>query len=234
MSDILLTPRALTARIFGTPTPQGSKKAFYNSKAKRAVVVDDNSDKLKSWREQVHLGVRHAIETTPVWRELTKDTPIEADLVFLMPRPKSHYRTGKNAHLLRADAPVLHTQTPDGDKLVRSVFDALTTAGAVFDDSQIAKHSYLKRWCPPRVEPGVLIYLSTLASGLEGLGVSYADPDHKQVLVYDADGRQVDWIRANPTLQIESVADGVYEVNTGRHTYTVRTPEGGRVEVIGQ
>ncbi len=65
---------------------------------------------------------------------------------FVMPRPKDHYGTGKNAGVLKPRvADVSHTSKPDLDNMVKLVKDALT---GVFwrDDSQIdaldARKSY--------------------------------------------------------------------------------------------
>lgn len=63
---------------------------------------------------------------------------VEVDAKFFFRRPDIHYRTGKNAHLLKSKAPEHHTTTPDIDKLQRLIGDALT--GVVYeDDKQIWK-----------------------------------------------------------------------------------------------
>lgn len=55
---------------------------------------------------------------------------------FCMPRPKSHYRTGKFAGILKDSAPIRHTKKPDIDNLLKLVMDSLNK---VFwkDDSQV-------------------------------------------------------------------------------------------------
>lgn len=53
------------------------------------------------------------------------DEPLKVVLVFKFERPKSHYRTGKNASLLKDDAPDWHTKTPDADNLAKFVCDSL-------------------------------------------------------------------------------------------------------------
>ena len=61
--------------------------------------------------------------------------PVGVAVHFLFPRPKSHYRTGKNAHLLRAGAPDRPTtrSVGDTDKLCRAILDSLavTSGGAL-------------------------------------------------------------------------------------------------------
>ena len=51
---------------------------------------------------------------------------ISVSMAFSMPRPKSHYRTGRYSHLLKEDAPTLHISKPDIDNLVKFYLDAMT------------------------------------------------------------------------------------------------------------
>lgn len=53
------------------------------------------------------------------------DCPIRLDCTFYFPRPKSHYRTGANAHLLKDNAPEWKISKPDRDNLDKFVLDAL-------------------------------------------------------------------------------------------------------------
>ena len=57
---------------------------------------------------------------------------------FCMPRPKSHYRTGKFAGMLKPSVPIRHTKKPDIDNCAKFVMDSLN---GVFwkDDSQICQ-----------------------------------------------------------------------------------------------
>ena len=69
--------------------------------------------------------------------------PLAVDAVFRMPRPKSHCRTGRYAHLLKDGAPAQHTSTPDIDNLAKLVLDAMN--GHFFvDDAQIVRLSCRK------------------------------------------------------------------------------------------
>lgn len=71
------------------------------------------------------------------------DCPIHVDLLFYFSRPKSHFRSGKNAHLLKESAPKWHTSKPDVDNLFKFVTDAMTK---VYwrDDSLICSSSVMK------------------------------------------------------------------------------------------
>ena len=60
-----------------------------------------------------------------------------------MPRPKSHYRTGKRSHVLKAKAPTFHSVRPDIDNLVKFYMD-LFNKGFYIDDSQICGLATIK------------------------------------------------------------------------------------------
>jgi Holliday junction resolvase RusA-like endonuclease len=70
---------------------------------------------------------------------------VRVHLEVLRIRPKSHYGTGKNAHVLKASAPPLPTSAPDLDKLQRSLGDALN--GVMWrDDALISTWVVTRRW----------------------------------------------------------------------------------------
>ena len=154
------TPNAtplLRIVVVGTPRPQGSKKAFYNAKLGRALVVDDNDVKLRTWRQDVVSATVAAIRTAR-FSKAAPQTPVALALTFMLPRPKGHWRTGRNAHLLRDDSPAWPASKPDADKLLRSTFDALRDAGVYVDDAQVVRVSVAKVWASER--PGALIEVS--------------------------------------------------------------------------
>jgi Holliday junction resolvase RusA-like endonuclease len=114
----------------GIPKPAGSKTSFPHSKTGRMVTLDSSGAAGKNWRQTVQVFAKETWEGPPL------ECPIITEMRFVMPRPKSHYRTGKYAGELRADAPTWHTKKPDKTKLERSVEDALT--GIIWkDDCQI-------------------------------------------------------------------------------------------------
>jgi len=78
--------------------------------------------------------------------------PVRVSFLFRFKRPKSHYRTGRNAHILKDDAPQFHTQTPDLDKLIRSTQAALSSV-VWRDDSQVCKYGRVeKQWAEDGIE----------------------------------------------------------------------------------
>ena len=70
---------------------------------------------------------------------------ISLKLTFYMPRPKSHYRTGKRSHVLKAKAPVFHSVRPDIDNLIKMIADIIQGKDRmIIDDSQICALSSIK------------------------------------------------------------------------------------------
>lgn len=79
-------------------------------------------------------------------------TPLQVDLRFYFTRPKSHYKTGKNAHLLKDNPPEYHTARPDVDNLSKFVMDALNKIYWK-DDSYIVNLNVQKMYSEnPRTE----------------------------------------------------------------------------------
>ena len=64
--------------------------------------------------------------------------PIKCNLNFYCKRPKSHYKTGKNSHLLKDTAPKYNTNNKDLDNMVKFILDALNDKLYV-DDCQIVE-----------------------------------------------------------------------------------------------
>ena len=119
----------IALRVYGTPAPQGSKRHVGNG------VMVESSAKVKPWRQDVKYAALEARGGYAVATIITG--PVHVDLVFMLPRPRSHFRTGKNAHLLRDNAPTAPHRKPDLDKLIRSTLDALGEAGVWNDDAQV-------------------------------------------------------------------------------------------------
>lgn len=154
--------------VFGHPRPQGSKKAWVNQKTGRAQMRESSGEHLTTWREDV----KHAALDYIASREGTGDPfailggPVRVVITFRFARPKSHFRTGRNAHLLRDQAPAFPITRANGDieKLVRSTHDALTAAGIWVDDSQVAGCNVWKVFADQKVGlPGAHIWISSLA-----------------------------------------------------------------------
>ena len=111
----------ISFQVYGLPAAQGSKNPWGGEANKQ----------LKPWRNDVAVAALASLNGEPLIAG-----PVSLRAVFIFPRPKSHYRTGKRAGDVKENAPGWKTSAPDLDKLVRAVGDALT--GVLFrDDAQI-------------------------------------------------------------------------------------------------
>jgi Holliday junction resolvase RusA-like endonuclease len=127
------------SRVYGIPGPQGSKKGFYNKATGRVQMVE-SSAKVKPWRDDVRKAALDLLDGVD-----TLNCPVIAEMIFTAVRPKGHYRTGRNAHLLRDNAPIRPATKPDVSKLARSTEDALTSAGVYRDDALIVEYTRLAK-----------------------------------------------------------------------------------------
>jgi crossover junction endodeoxyribonuclease RusA len=118
----------LVVVVHGVPAPQGSKTRLAHGG------MVESSAKVAPWRAVV---TQAAAAAMPVDWAPRRDTPMSLYATFTMARPASHYRSGRNAELLRDNAPQYPATRPDLDKLIRSTFDALTDAGALVEDSRV-------------------------------------------------------------------------------------------------
>lgn len=143
-----MTVTLIAAFVPGVPRPQGSKRPFRNQHSGKIAMVE-SSKHVKTWRDDIRGAL---LDRLPAAAPFT--CPVSVRLVFTMPRPKGHYRTGRNAHLLRDTAPPLPIGKPDVDKLIRAVLDAVGSAGVYVDDSQVTQVLGIKRYGRT---PGVLI-----------------------------------------------------------------------------
>ena len=95
-----------------------------------------------------------------MWLQIAKYKPkrplagdIMLKVIFFMPRPKTHYRTGKFKHILKDDMPEYHSFTPDLDNLVKMLCDTIQGKDRmIVDDSQICMLQAEKVYGKPRTE----------------------------------------------------------------------------------
>ena len=122
--------------IAGTPRPQGNPQQITKHYSRYpSTTIEHRNEVIRFLR--VALGSRGA---EPF------DCAVKLSAKFYFQRPKSHYGTGRNAETLRDSAPPEHIQTPDVDKLVRLISDALTIAGVIADDRLIVDVRGRKFW----------------------------------------------------------------------------------------
>ena len=115
-----LVETVVTFFVPGKPATAGSKKGFVNKKTGRVIITED-CRRSKTWREAVRQTAVEVVGERPV---LTG--ALMVDMTFYLPRPKSHYGTGRNQRKVKPSAPRYHTKKPDLTKIIRSTEDALT------------------------------------------------------------------------------------------------------------
>lgn len=135
--------------VAGRPAPQGSKRHIGGGR------MVESSRHVGPWREAVRAETQRVAADTAAG-------PVAVRIDFGLPRPKSHFRTGHSAGVLRPDAPIWHAQTPDLDKLVRATLDGLADGGAFSDDKLVARLATQKRWSRPGERPGATIWVEEL------------------------------------------------------------------------
>ena len=124
----------------GVAQPAGSKRAFAHKTTGRIVVVDDAKGS-RRWKSDVAKVARNHVRA-PL------DGPVKLEVLFVMPRPKSHFGTGRNACVLKSSAPAWPAVKPDTTKLLRAVEDALN--GVIWrDDAQVVVQTACKVYGDP-------------------------------------------------------------------------------------
>jgi Holliday junction resolvase RusA-like endonuclease len=146
----------------GQPVPQGSKTAYVSKSTGRPVVVDKDV-RLPQWRMKItaHCLDQYA-DLLAGGFVLPLTGAVGARITFRMPRPQSHYGTGKNSHLLKPSAPKYPAKMPDLDKLLRAVFDGITDARLWEDDGQVVNVSTMKLYADADHPVGVTIVVGSM------------------------------------------------------------------------
>lgn len=129
---------ALVCTVLGVPVPQGSMRALGPGRMKH-----HNADKLRPWRDSVAWQVRQGMADAGL--DGPFEGPVEVHVTFILPRPKSAPKSRW--------AP---DRRPDGDKLERALFDAITAGGAWVDDSQVVTCMWSKVYPSDGQAPGVM------------------------------------------------------------------------------
>lgn len=144
--------RELEITVHGIPVPQGSKTYLGHGR-----MVEAGGQKLKNWRHDVTRAAQQAHTEHGAFIG-----PIYVEIDFYLPRPRSHYGTGRNADKVRDSSPAYPSSRPDLDKLIRAVDDALTASGIWVDDAQVVGLYARKLYANPDREPGADIVIAPL------------------------------------------------------------------------
>lgn len=137
--------------VWGEPVTQGDHKVGFRRRGRRQVYVRHaNGRRLEDWRTVIGWTFK-SIQRT-VNRTVPLDGAVGVELDFFYPHPKNHLtKTGKKSNSYDC----LKTSPPDGDKLMRAVFDALTKI-AYTDDKNIVVGHFTKTF-QNVTTPGVVI-----------------------------------------------------------------------------
>jgi Holliday junction resolvase RusA-like endonuclease len=143
----------MIALVYGRAATMGSKKGFVVGG--RAIVVDDNPEKLRSFQAERRAAMR---ETKP---DEIHVGSIALTMIVWLKRPKGHFGSGKNASVLKGSAPKHPTTKPDLSKVLRAVEDC--GSGIWFrDDAQIVSARIEKRFAGENEEERVFVSAKVL------------------------------------------------------------------------
>lgn len=135
--------------VHGKPQTAGSRSFFGFAKSGKAIIAPANKHQ-KSWQDAVRIEAKRAFAETP-----PMECPVTLVTLWSIPRPKSHFRTGKNSKLLRTDAPIACAVEPDEDKLQRALRDALT--GVAWKDDALVACCFSCKIYVTATSPGVAV-----------------------------------------------------------------------------
>lgn len=121
----------------GRPAAQGSKRHVGGGR------LIESSRQVGPWREIVRQAAIEVMAGRP-----PIEGPVYLVQVFALPRPKSHYGTGRNSGQVKRGAPHRPPVRPDLDKLARAVGDALTGI-CYHDDAQVVNLCAAKYYVMP-------------------------------------------------------------------------------------
>jgi crossover junction endodeoxyribonuclease RusA len=111
--------------------PKGQPRARARVAGKHARVYHPKNGPDANWRSDVYTAALSHRPPVPL------DGPVALAMRFFLPRPKSHFGSGRNAGIVKSSAPTIPITKPDLDNLVKLVMDVLTDLGYWRDDCQV-------------------------------------------------------------------------------------------------
>lgn len=144
--------RTLVIVVHGEAAPQGSKVPGRSAKTGKMFVREQNSQKQKTWRQDVIAAATAAREQAG-WDTLDGAVDVVVDIRVRRPASVS---------LVRRPYPNVK---PDLDKMVRNTLDGLTAAGVFSDDARVINVTARKRYATddPAGAPGATIFVSLVS-----------------------------------------------------------------------
>jgi len=158
-ADKTVEDAVLIIEVEGTPQPE--PRARFDPRSLRTYVPSSAHDWKREIRKRVRVEMLRAglVSVIPI-----RARAFAVGFMFRFARPKSHYRTGRFAGLLKEAAPRCHLGKPDLDNLVKAAVDALghwdgRPALVWADDSQITRYvgTPTKRYCEPGEVAGLTL-----------------------------------------------------------------------------
>lgn len=137
--------------VWGEPVTQGDHAVGFRRRGRRQVFIRHaNGKRLDDWRTIIGWQFKNIMTKVGNTQVITGAVGVALDFVY--PHPKNHYtKNGKQS----SKYATLKTSPPDGDKLMRAVFDALTNI-AYQDDKDIVVGRFTKTY-QDVAKPGVVI-----------------------------------------------------------------------------
>lgn len=135
----------------GEAVPQGSMVPYMHRGLERPMLKPSNEKALESWRKTVADYARHR---RPDWLRQPWDGPVGISILFRRERSPNDLLV--DGQTLRAGAARNAATAPDGDKLDRAVWDALTDV-LFTNDSRVIEWAGRKRFGNPGQPPAALV-----------------------------------------------------------------------------
>lgn len=121
----------------GQPRPRAFAKKMGNGKFVARVY---DAGTAEGWKGQVAIAAKDL-------NDIMLEGPISLSMHCQFKRPASHFRSGKNKHILKDNSPAQYkTSKPDLDNIIKAGKDALTVIGAWKDDAQVCQELLSKTW----------------------------------------------------------------------------------------
>lgn len=160
---------SITFFVPGEPKGQPRARAFAMKRGDKTYVRMYDPSTAEGWKNLVAGVARPHLPLHPPLG------PVSLSTVYTMPRPRGHFGSGRNACVLKPNAPQWHIGKPDIDNLDKAVMDCLTNLGFWKDDCQVCMSP--QRMKVYGEQAGVLIAIEYLP------GVVHAHP-RNMVAVY--------------------------------------------------
>lgn len=111
--------------------PKGQPRPRVSTRGGFARAYTPKEHPINAWKEQIALEAKRYRPKEPL------SGPICVDIDCYFSRPQGHYGTGRNAKVLKPNAPKYHTCKPDRDNIEKAILDTLTKLGFWHGDEQV-------------------------------------------------------------------------------------------------